>query len=172
MIIDPRAPLLSQFEASAATELSMKAIDNYIQHGFLIPARIERRRMFSARQIARLQLVEQLSGAWQIPPKTGFRAADRLLALPICKTLLGRAVDVPEEEAWVFATVGEERVSLQRDADGDLAIVPMGGESGAALFLSLTIAPHGFIRSVLWRCCKVLAATASTQRNEPLPGEP
>ncbi len=157
MLIDPRTPLLTQVEAAAATDLSMKTIDNYIQHGFLIPARLERRRVFSARQIARLSFVAMLNSEWQVPPATAFKAADRLLALPLAKTVLGRATDVPEDASWIAATSGEERVRLVKQEDSSFS-VEAAGEDAPGRFVSLEIAPHGFLRHVLWRCAEVLRA--------------
>ena len=158
MIVDPRTPLLGQAEVAAVTGLSLKAIDNYIQHGFVIPARTARRRLFSCRQIVRLRLVEQLSAAWAVPPKTGFAIADKLLALPACRHLLGRAQEVPEDAAWVQDIAGEDQVRVRAVSGGGFELVSFLGNPGDASFVSLVLSPQRLVREVLWRCRGTLAA--------------
>ena len=158
MILDPRTPLFGQPAAAAITGLSVKAIDNYIQHGFVIPARTARRRLFSCRQIVRLRLVEQLGGAWSVPPKTGFAVADRLLALPACKHLLRRPLDVPEAPNWVGEVAGDDQVRVRAVAGGGVELASFFGDPGDAQLVSLVLAPQRFVRDVLWRCAGALAA--------------
>lgn len=78
MRLDLDAPEFTQKDAAAWTRADEKSINNYVHFGYASPAAVSRgRRMFTARQLVKIELIARLSELFKIPPSVGSQIAER-----------------------------------------------------------------------------------------------
>lgn len=129
MKVDLDFPAFSQTEAAEWTAADRKAIDNYIQHGYLQPSREGGKRLFSARQLIQIELIARLGDIFRIPPSVATLIAGEFARHPSID-LDAKAVG---DRKWTLSAHERAQATIRRD--GDHVEVAVGNEPDAIMII-------------------------------------
>lgn len=138
--VDLDFPAFSQTEAAEWTAADRKWIDNYIQHGHLVPFREGGRRLFTARQLIQIELIARLGDHFRIPPSVATVIADEFSRHPSIESD-ARAVG---DRGWVLRSSERAQATIIRK--GELVEVAAGDDPEAIM---IVVPVQMFSRGVL-----------------------
>lgn len=153
------SPQFTQKQVAACTLADMKTLDNYIQHGFVMPTLIDGRRMFCAFQMIEIHIMSALAAVWKIPPKTGWQVARQMLVAAPEHMIERDADSVSVNRDWVNAapTPYRAQFAIERLPDGVIRLLNEG--DGTSYSVEMIVPLQVFVRHVLANARHVLDGT-------------